>query len=90
MEKKYKTALSSLRTKWPEELDKIFPNPGKKTKWTKIEIVKVAKNCSHRDDMRIKHPQAYTIMNKSYPGLAEELFGKKTLGLNRNNRLKIR
>jgi superfamily II DNA or RNA helicase len=90
MEKKYKTAINSLRTKWPEELDKLFPNPGRKTKWTKEEIVKVAKKCSHREDMRQKYKQAYAIMNKSYIGLSEELFGKKNLGLNRNNRLNIR
>jgi len=33
----------------------------------------VAKNCSHREDMREKHQQAYTVMTKSYPDLADEI-----------------
>ena len=43
-----------------------------------------------REDMRQKHLQAYSVMTKSYPDLAEKIFGKKIMGKNRNNRLGLK
>jgi len=75
--KKYKTAKVKLSEKWPEEYEKLFANPGKKSQWdTREKLIEEAKKYSHREEMRKKRPGAYDIMLNKYPDVADEVFGK--------------